>query len=61
MTGNDETKIPDRLFVIIPAAGQSSRMGGLPNKQFIPVGGIPVLARTLLLFEQFLTEQKKAG
>ncbi len=35
---------------IIVAAGSSSRMGGIP-KQLLNVGGIPVLARTLLAFE----------
>jgi 2-C-methyl-D-erythritol 4-phosphate cytidylyltransferase len=61
MTNCIDVKVPDRLFVIIPAAGQGRRMGSMPNKQFIPVGGIPVLARTLLLFEQFLADQKKSG
>ena len=61
MTAFDELKRPERLFLIIPAAGQSRRMGNMPNKQFLPVGGIPVLARTLLLFKHFLAEQKKSG
>lgn len=38
------------LPVIIVAAGSSSRMGG-QNKQFLELGGIPVIARTLLAFE----------
>lgn len=43
---------PDKngLPVIIVAAGSSSRMQG-QNKQFIELGGIPVIARTLLAFE----------
>jgi len=36
--------------VIVPAAGTSSRMGG-ENKLFISLGGLPVLARTLLAVE----------
>ncbi len=36
---------------IIVAAGSSTRMGGGVSKQFLEVAGIPVLARTLLAFE----------
>ena len=36
--------------VIIVAAGSSSRMKGI-NKQFMPVLGVPVIARTLMAFE----------
>lgn len=39
------------LPVIIVAAGSSSRMGGI-NKQFMPVLGVPVIARTLMAFER---------
>lgn len=41
----------DGIAVIIAAAGSSSRMSGL-NKQFIKIGGIPVIARTMLCFER---------
>jgi len=63
MSASPEKQIPAsvRLFVIIPAAGQSRRMGGTSNKQFLPVGGIPILARTLLSFERFYEEQKTSG
>lgn len=37
--------------VIVVAAGSSSRMNGV-NKQLLLLGGIPVLARTLLQFER---------
>lgn len=37
--------------VIIVAAGSSTRMNGV-NKQMISIGGIPVLARTMLGFER---------
>lgn len=36
---------------IIVAAGSSTRMGSTVSKQFLEVAGIPVLARTLLAFE----------
>lgn len=38
------------VSAIIVAAGSSSRMGGA-SKQLLSIGGIPVLARTLLAFE----------
>lgn len=43
---NGIKKIP----VIIVAAGSSRRMGGTP-KQFIELAGVPVIARTLLAFQ----------
>ena len=49
------------LYVIIPAAGQSRRMGGGRNKQFIPIGGIPVLVRTLLAFKDYRTAKEAAA
>ena len=61
MKGSGEAPFPVSLYVIIPAAGQSRRMGGTSSKQFIPIDGIPVLARTLLAFEDFGRLQKKAG
>ncbi len=39
------------LPVIIVSAGSSSRMGGL-NKQFLQICGVPVIARTLRVFEK---------
>lgn len=41
----------ERYPVIIVAAGSSSRMQGI-NKQFLEIGGIPVLVRTMSAFEQ---------
>ena len=38
------------LPVIIVAAGSSTRMKGI-NKQFMPILGVPVIARTLMSFE----------
>ena len=61
MTDSSEERIPVNLYVIIPAAGLGQRMGGTKCKQFIPIGGIPVLARTLLTFEDYCTERQKSG
>ena len=41
------------LYLIIPAAGQSRRMGTQTSKLLLPVAGIPVLARTLILFQEY--------
>ncbi|MBR5088018.1 MAG: NTP transferase domain-containing protein, partial [Ruminiclostridium sp.] len=37
--------------VLILAGGGSTRMNGV-NKQFVPVGGIPVLIKSALAFER---------
>ena len=37
---------------VILAAGSSSRMGGDSTKQFLEVGGLPVVARTVIEFEK---------
>ncbi len=44
-------KNEDAIPVIIVAAGSSTRMQGI-NKQFMPIWGIPVIARTLMAFEK---------
>jgi 2-C-methyl-D-erythritol 4-phosphate cytidylyltransferase len=36
-----------RSFVLIPAAGGGARFGGAVPKQYAPLAGVPVLARTL--------------
>lgn len=41
----------DGLAAIIVAAGASSRMKGI-NKQFLEIGSVPVIAKTLLVFEK---------
>lgn len=38
--------------VIIPAAGSGTRFGSALPKQFIPLLGVPILARTLQVFER---------
>ena len=40
------------VYAIIPAAGSGSRMGAGRNKQFLEVGGLPLIIRTLLAFER---------
>lgn len=40
------------VSVVIPAAGSSNRMGEGINKLLLELGGMPVLARTLLAFER---------
>ena len=40
------------VYVVIPAAGSGSRMGAGRNKQFLEVGGLPLIIRTLMAFEQ---------
>lgn len=40
------------VSVILAAAGMSNRMGSSMNKQFIPLGGKPVLAHTIETFDQ---------
>lgn len=39
-------------FAIIVAAGQGTRMGGTLSKQYLPIGGVPILRRTLDVFIQ---------
>jgi len=40
------------IGVVIPAAGTGSRMGGDRPKQFMDLGGVPVLLRTVLAFQR---------
>lgn len=43
-------------YVIIVAGGKGLRMGGEVPKQFLPVGGIPVLMRTLTRFREYSSD-----
>ena len=45
-------KQPTFTSAVIVAGGSSTRMGDGISKQFLEIGGIPVVARTLLAFEQ---------
>jgi 2-C-methyl-D-erythritol 4-phosphate cytidylyltransferase len=47
----------DRIVVIIPAAGSGSRFGGDIPKQFLALGGKPLLQRVV---ERFLIDEKVA-
>ena len=42
-------------YVIIVAGGKGLRMGGEIPKQFLPIGGVPVLMRTLMRFREYST------
>lgn len=41
-----------RNYVVIVAGGKGLRMGGDVPKQFLPVGGTPVLMRTMMTFHE---------
>ncbi len=43
-------------YIIIVAGGKGLRMGGDVPKQFLPVGGLPVLMRTMLRFHDYSPE-----
>lgn len=53
---NRENNVPvekhQPVSVIIPAAGSGTRFGASQPKQFLDLVGIPILVRTLLVFEQ---------
>ncbi len=41
-----------KAFALIPAAGMGKRMGASVNKQYLQLGGLPILAHTLAVFQQ---------
>lgn len=41
-----------KSFALIPAAGMGKRMGASINKQYLQLGGVPIVARTISVFEQ---------
>lgn len=41
---------PRRAFAIVPAAGESRRMGG-PAKLLLPLQGVPLIAHTLIAWQ----------
>jgi 2-C-methyl-D-erythritol 4-phosphate cytidylyltransferase len=51
MTDTSETGDPDEVAVLVPAAGEGSRLGG-PRKQFRVLGDRPLLVQVLLVFER---------
>jgi len=44
-------KAEGRASAVIVAAGRGTRMNMEMNKQYLEIGGVPMLARTLALFE----------
>lgn len=41
-----------KVFALIPAAGMGKRMGASINKQYLQLDGLPIVARTIAVFEQ---------
>jgi 2-C-methyl-D-erythritol 4-phosphate cytidylyltransferase len=41
-----------KAFALIPAAGMGKRMGASINKQYLLLDGLPIVARTISVFEQ---------
>lgn len=41
-----------RTYALIPAAGMGKRMGASINKQYLQLDGLPIVARTIAVFEQ---------
>jgi 2-C-methyl-D-erythritol 4-phosphate cytidylyltransferase len=41
-----------KSFALIPAAGMGKRMGASINKQYLQLDGLPIVARTISIFEQ---------
>ncbi|BCS52469.1 2-C-methyl-D-erythritol 4-phosphate cytidylyltransferase [Geobacter sp. SVR] len=41
-----------KSFALIPAAGMGKRMGASINKQYLQLNGLPIIARTIAVFEQ---------
>ncbi|OGT99138.1 MAG: 2-C-methyl-D-erythritol 4-phosphate cytidylyltransferase [Geobacteraceae bacterium GWB2_52_12] len=44
--------IASRSIALIPAAGMGKRMGASINKQYLQLDGMPIVARTISVFEQ---------
>lgn len=42
-----------KSYAIIPAAGMGKRMGASINKQYLKLADLPIVARTIAVFEQF--------
>ena len=41
-----------KSIALIPAAGMGKRMGASINKQYLQLDGMPIVARTISVFEQ---------
>ena len=46
------TGLKTKTFALIPAAGMGRRMGASINKQYLQLGELPIVARTISIFEQ---------
>ncbi len=51
MLSNTLGRRADKIGVVIAAGGRGRRFGGTLPKQFAALGGVPILARTLRIFE----------
>ena len=52
MVSQNPTNAPHRVTAVIPAAGSGIRMGLEEAKQYLELGGKPLLARTLRTFQE---------
>ncbi|MDF2985713.1 MAG: 2-C-methyl-D-erythritol 4-phosphate cytidylyltransferase [Eubacterium sp.] len=48
----DNKRVTGRVAAVITAAGKGTRMNSSVNKQYMEIGGVPVLARTITVFQQ---------
>ncbi len=48
----DNNSFTGRVTAVITAAGKGTRMHSNINKQYMEIGGVPVLARTITVFQQ---------
>ena len=48
----------EQIFAIIMAAGSGTRMGSEQPKQFLPLGGVPILQRTIERFREALPQAR---
>lgn len=48
----ENKRLTEKVAAVITAAGKGTRMHSNKNKQYIELGGIPVLARTIAAFQQ---------
>jgi 2-C-methyl-D-erythritol 4-phosphate cytidylyltransferase len=47
-----ECAVAGHTVAVVLGAGQGTRMGGERNKVFLPLGGVPILARAIGIFER---------
>lgn len=48
----DDKRLSENVTAVITAAGKGTRMNSSINKQYIELGGMPVLARTIAAFQK---------